>query len=112
MYLASYVHMGVVDIYVCGRLMATVDAVWSDPNYLYSLPQIKNIVIEKSLCTHSTGTGGGVDAATVSVVHRIQYSAGTDNSLPGSDATIALLQKKPRFKQMFKITSVTMCELQ
>ncbi len=70
-YLASYTHVGVVDIYICGHFMTTIDALWSDR---ISIPQIRNIVFDMALCEKVIADKL---VPNVEIKHRIQHSSNT-----------------------------------
>ncbi len=134
-YLASYVNVGVVDLYICGHFVMSIDALWSNyQTFPYSLAEIKSVVFTIHNClfgfnaTRENSTSvksGKVDSShhhankfvdiTVSLKHHLQYSAADTKKLVHNASAAAnltqLVLEQPRFKQMFKLTSIKICQL-
>ncbi len=130
-YLKSYVNMGVVDVYVCNRYVATLDALWSDcRTFHYSMPQVVHLVVkDASYCFTGNNSGSNGSSGSSVSYGRISGDTVTPEVVKGSDTTrpsvdlvhriqncsvtaaAQLSSLQPRLAQMFKVTQIKLCHL-
>lgn len=99
-YLRSYINTGSIQIYVCGsqNVAFEIDALWSDRQYRYSLPQATTMQFEwdNGACRELKND--------VKPTIMLKHHSRDEQCKPG------MTTKLPRTTRMFKLVSISVCK--
>lgn len=104
-YLKTYINAGIVDVYLCGKFLTSLDALWKDFNkYHYSYNDIYYFEYDSTITQHETEYGycNGKELANKTELFKVEFKKVMNEELHNEN-------QNPRNQQKFKVVDLKVC---